>query len=200
MSDIAPLEADLHPWFERWEVKDRSVFADWCGSMRKLRVEPQDILVSAGDRARHIYLVQSGLLRLYYTTLDGKERNKAFYGKGEITGAVSAAMTGGPAPFSIQALEPAEVIQADFSTLSALAHPDASELFIRLLSRAFIRNEQREALFLTCNAEQRYRDLLESNPELVERLPQFHIASYLGVDAVSLSRLKNKLEQEAGGA
>ena len=61
-----------------------------------------------------------------------------------------------------------------------------------MLAEAFIRNEQREAMLLTCNAEQRYQWLLEQEPDLPGRVPQFHIASYLGVDAVTLSRLKRK--------
>jgi len=158
---------------------------------------PRDsLLLQAGQDSKSIYLVEQGLLRLFYTTPEGKERNKAFYGSGDITGAVSAAMTGGPAPFSIQALAPSVLIQADFQGLSQHApqFPQFSRLVIKLLSEAFMRNEQREALLLTCNAEQRYRWLLEHQPELVQLIPQFHIASYLGVDAVSLSRLKRKLE------
>ena len=62
---------------------------------------------------------------------------------------------------------------------------------------AFMRNEQREALLLTCNAEQRYLWMVEHQAELVERIPQYHIAVYLGVDAVSLSRIKRKLRAES---
>ena len=61
-----------------------------------------------------------------------------------------------------------------------------------MLSEAFIRNERREALLLTCSAEERYQWLLEHEAYLLDRVPQFHIASYLGMDAVSLSRLKRK--------
>jgi hypothetical protein len=46
---------------------------------------------------------------------------------------------------------------------------------------------------LTCNAEQRYQWLLQHEPDLPERVAQLHVASYLGVDAVSLSRIKRKL-------
>ena len=63
----------------------------------------------------------------------------------------------------------------------------------QMLAEAFRRNEQREAMLLTCNAEQRYRWLLAHEPDLLQRVPQFHIASYLGIDAVSLSRLKRKI-------
>ncbi len=198
MSDASALERDLQSWFSQWHVDDPSVFEEWIGSMRHVSFTADELLVKAGDRVSDIFLVKTGLLRLFYTTDDGKERNKAFFGAGQITGAVSAAMSGNPAPFSIQALEQGDLIAADLRILYKMApsYPEASDLFIRLLFEAFVRNEQREALFLTCNAEQRYRRLLEDNPALVRRLPQFHIASYLGVDAVSLSRIKSKLDLE----
>ena len=66
----------------------------------------------------------------------------------------------------------------------------------RMLAEAFIRNEQREALLLTCNAEQRYQWLLQHEPHLLDRVAQFHLASYLGVDAVTLSRLKKKFRPQ----
>jgi CRP-like cAMP-binding protein len=164
--------------------------------MRPVDCEQDEVLVHAGRPSRHIYLIREGLLRLYYTTPDGKERNKAFYSNGEITGAVSAALTAGDAPFSIQALEPSLLIRADFDSLRSHVpdQPQVSELFIKLLAGAFIRNEQREAMLLTRNAEQRYQWLQENEPELLGRVAQFHLASYIGVDAVSLSRLKRKLD------
>jgi CRP-like cAMP-binding protein len=136
-------------------------------------------------------------VRLYYITPDGKERNKAFYRAEQVTGPVSAAITSAPAPFTIQCLEPTEAISFRFrDLLDATRHNrDVAQLYRNVLADAFIRNEQREAVLLTCNAEQRYQWLLLHEPDLLERVPQFHIASYLGVDAVSLSRLKRKLRQ-----
>ncbi|MNG25859.1 hypothetical protein D3C84_1107700 [compost metagenome] len=56
-----------------------------------------------------------------------------------------------------------------------------------------LRNEAREALLLTCNSEERYRWLLEHEAWLLERVPQYQLASYLSMDPVSLSRIKGKL-------
>ncbi|MCY1377798.1 hypothetical protein D9M69_653890 [compost metagenome] len=56
-----------------------------------------------------------------------------------------------------------------------------------------LRNEAREALLLTCNSEERYRWLLEHEAWLLERVPQYQLASYLSMDAVSFSRIKSKL-------
>jgi CRP-like cAMP-binding protein len=184
----------LTSWLQQLGVTDITPFNDWLASASQVTLDKGDMLVRAGEPSNHLYYLHTGLLRLYYTTPDGKERNKAFYGPGHSLGAASAAITGSTAPFSIQALEPSHLVRVDFDALYANAHrhPQLSRAVIQLLSGAFIRNEQREAMLLTRNAEQRYQWLCENEPELLQQLPQFHIASYLGVDAVSLSRLKRK--------
>jgi CRP-like cAMP-binding protein len=190
------LQPRLDPWLERWSVDDLSHTDAWLQHMSVKSWAVGDFLVRCGDRSDTLFLLESGLVRLYYTTADGKDRNKAFYRGGQVTGPVSAALTSSPAPFSIESLEPTEAISFRFRDLVEASQSNTmlARLYRDLLAEAFIRNEQREAVFLTCNAEQRYRWLLEQEPDLVDRVAQFHLASYLGVDAVSLSRLKRKIK------
>lgn len=182
-------------WLEARSLSFDPAFEPWLEGMREQRFEREQCLVSAGQASSRIFFLTAGLVRLFYTTPEGKERNKAFFGPGDVTGAVSAAMTGQPAPFSIEALQPVTAVSADFAGMleQVQAQPAINALYIRLLSSAFIRNEQREAMLLTCNAQERYRWLAEHEPHLIEQVPQFHIASYIGVDPVSLSRIKRKL-------
>ena len=187
----------LLPWLERWSRAGVPVSESSFPTLSLRRFEEEAYLVQHGERSETLYLLETGLVRLFYTTPDGKERNKGFYSAGQITGPVSAAMTSSPAPFTIQALEPVEALCFRYSDLLEAAGQSAEMalLFRHMLAEAFIRNEQREALLLTCNAEQRYQSLLEHEPYLLERVAQFHLASYLGVDAVTLSRLKKKFRQ-----
>lgn len=187
----------ISPWLERWSLSGLDISEPWLASMSLQSFDSEEHLVRCGEHSDTLYLLDNGLVRLYYITPDGKERNKAFYRAGQVTGAVSAAMTGSAAPFSIQCLEPVEALCCSFKALSRASdqQPGLARLNRELLSEAFIRNEQREAMLLTCNAEQRYQWLLDNESDLVQRLPQFHIASYLGIDAVSLSRLKKKIKQ-----
>jgi len=179
-------------WFAQLGVTDPSPLDDWLQSFTAIELPKGEALVRTGDFTTRIYLVRSGLLRLYYLSPEGKERNKAFYGSGQLIGAVSASITHSAASFDIEALEPTIVLEADSTTLykNAWRHPEFARAQIRLLSDGFVRNETREALLLTSNAEQRYRWLCEHEPHLLDRVSQFHLASYLGIDAVSLSRIK----------
>lgn len=184
----------LRLWLREQGLTRLQALEPWLAHCQPHQLQRDEFLLRAGDERHLLYFVDSGLLRLFYTTPDGKERNKAFYSAPHVVGAVSAAMTGSPAPFSVQALEPTTVLAMPFTPLREVARDDVdvAQLLIRLLSEAFMRNEQREAMLLTCNARQRYEWLREREPKLLARLPQHHIASYIGVDAVSLSRLKRK--------
>lgn len=191
------LQERLKPWLQRWSLSDLRGTDQWLGLMGLATYGADEHLVHAGDVGDTLYLIDAGLVRLYYASSDGKERNKAFMAQGQVTGPVSAAITGSPAPFAIQALEPSVVLTFPYAGLLKAANdnPQVARLHLELLSNAFIRNEQREAMLLTLSAQQRYQWILDHDPELLERVPQFHIASYLGVDAVSLSRLKRKITQ-----
>ena len=188
----------LTPWFESRGISDLEPFEAWLGTMRPRSIGPGEHLVQQGDSADQLYFVDRGLLRLYYVTPDGKERNKAFYAEGAMLGAVSAAIRQRPASFAIQALEDCRLVEAGLSGLFSTAHlhPATARALIDLLAEAFIRNESREAMLLTLSAEDRYRWLLQHESQLLDRVPQFHLASYIGIDAVSLSRLKRRLNRE----
>ncbi len=190
----------LLPWLTRWGLTDMAAAEPWPAGATLHSFAVDDYLVRSGDSCDTLYLLDSGLVRLFYLTEDGRERNKAFYRSGQITGAVSAALTDSPAPFSIQCLEPTRAICFSYRSFSIAAQSDEriAALSRQLLTEAFIRNEQREAMLLTCNAEQRYRWLLANEADLTDRVAQFHIASYLGIDAVSLSRLKRKISDQDG--
>lgn len=188
------ITARIQPWLQSWAIADLAHDDPWLDSMALRSFGVDDFLVRCGDPDDTLYLLDSGLVRLFYLTPDGRERNKAFYRSGQIVGPVSAAMTASPAPFSIQCMEPVEAISFSYRAFTAATERDGriAAVSSQLLADAFMRNEQREAILLTCNAEQRYQWLLANEAHLIGRIPQFHIASYLGIDAVSLSRLKRK--------
>ena len=134
----------LLPWLEQWSVADVPEADTWFPSLALERYEEESFLVQHGQRSDTLYLLESGLVRLFYTTPDGKERNKGFYRAGQITGPVSAAMTSSPAPFSIQALEPVEALCFRYSDLLEAAGQSAEMalLFRHMLAEAFIRERE----------------------------------------------------------
>ena len=148
-----------------------------------------------GDSEHKLIFVSSGLLRFYYPSEDGKESNKAFLTEGAFGGALAAASLGLPLIYGVEALEETALLAADLSDLCALydEHPVFDRFGRKLAERLLTRKELRMRALLQQSAKERYLELRQAQPDLVRRVPQYHLASYLGVTEASLSRLKRDL-------
>lgn len=156
------------------------------------RFEADDILFSAGERPDVLYFIQSGLVRFFYLTDDGKEFNKNFVAAGSVVTSLSTFLSGVPSPFFTQALEETVTIALPIEFVRRQVEADI--YWERLLSRSVamlaLKKEQREASFLLQDAGARYEAFLDDFSDLAPRLPQYHIASYLGITPVALSRIR----------
>ncbi|CAA0093277.1 Uncharacterised protein [Zhongshania aliphaticivorans] len=152
-------------------------------------------LQSVGEKSTRHYYIVDGLVRFYYITPDGKELNKGFYKNNHIVGSLSAIILDEPCRFAIETLEPSTLVSIDLGGISATA-TDTSPAWQRLhkysCEMMLIRNERREAELLTMTTKQRFQQFVRNFPDLFERIPQYHIASYLGITPVALSKYKQQ--------
>ena len=151
-----------------------------------------EYLLRAGEQSNELAFVNSGLLRFFYQTSDGKESNKSFIAENQFAAAYSAYLTSQPARFSIQALEETQLVVASLQSITDLfdQHSCWQKLGRILAEQVFIKKETREAEFLLDDAKTRYENFQTLYPGLEDRLPQYHVASYLGITPVMLSRIR----------
>ncbi|MCC5808988.1 MAG: Crp/Fnr family transcriptional regulator [Ectothiorhodospiraceae bacterium] len=156
-----------------------------------------EYLARADEVMTHSFHIVEGLVRLFYTTADGREHNKGFAPEGRVVGSSASKILGQPARFDIQALEDTAALSLPFSISDELVdrHPAWERLRRLLLERLFLEKEQREMEFLLCNAQARYCRFMAHESELAKRIPLHHIASYLGMTPVALSRIRRRLKQ-----
>ena len=155
-------------------------------------------LLQPGSTTYELMFVSEGLLRFYYLSEEGIESNKAFVTEGNFAGPLAASGLNLPIMYGVEALETTTVLAADLQVFSSLfeEHP-VFDRFGRMLAELILqRKELRTRSLLQKTAKQRYVDFRKDHPELLKRVPQFQIASYLGVTEVSLSRIKRELVQE----
>lgn len=158
-----------------------------------------EYVIEAGEVVTHIGFLTDGLARYYYLTREGKEFNKSFALPGHPLTSIISLITGEPAPFFIQALAPCDCLFLPYERMVALSdrYPDWNHLGRKLLERLAIKKERREADFLLLTPQERYQQFLKAYGDLAASIPNYHIASYLGVTEVALSRIRKRLGMTA---
>jgi CRP-like cAMP-binding protein len=154
-----------------------------------------DTLLKPGQTAKEILFVCSGLLRYFYRESDGREANKAFLYEDTFSSPLNACASDLAIGCGVEALEPTVILIADAMEFNALydAHPVFDRMGRKLGEWWMARKELRTRAFQSQDARERYLDFIRMHGNLAQRLPQYHIASYLGITEVSLSRIRRGL-------
>lgn len=148
--------------------------------------------IQAGEVPTTFGFLVSGLCRLYYLDTSGTEWTKSFCLANTVIAAYSALLLGEPSRLFIEALEDSTLLVADYAMYQTLTrdHPCWQILSGKFAEGLFIKKEQRESELLLDDAPTRYAKFLTEYPGLESRVKQYHIASYLGITPVSLSRIR----------
>lgn len=169
--------------------------AEWDYLQQHLQEESLgkgEVLLHSGELCEKIYFCVSGLLRMYYITPEGADYNKSFITEHKFFTSYSSMILNVPSHFSIQSLETSVVVSFSHSTLEHLfnRHSCWETIGRKLVEQLYIKKELKERHLLLYSAEERYQLFLEEYPDLNRRVPQYHVASYLGISPVSLSRIR----------
>lgn len=161
--------------------------------IRKIPANTQ--LVPAGENTKTIYMLLSGILRSYITTEDGKDYSKRIYSPFSFAAALTALIKNKPSEISIESLTDCKVFEIDFEEFKQLCREnfDIGRLYVRVLENVFITYENRSLELLRLSASEMYVALRKRIPNIDKLIPQYKIASYLGVTPVQLSRIRKKL-------
>ncbi len=161
-------------------------------------VPARTILLSEGDVATKLFLVMKGCLRAYFIKESGIEVTSQFFIEGQVVASFESAMTGSPSRLYIDTIEDSTlgIIQIKILKKTISESSNARDFFNKFLVSRLISYMNLHASFILDNPEKRYKKLIQDNPELVSRLPQQYIASYLGITPVSLSRIRSRLRKQ----
>ncbi len=171
--------------------KDCALFESF---LKTREYKAKDYFLSEGNVCELIGFVNKGCFRTYYLG-DGKEINTHFAFENEFVTEYDSFLQQKPSRYFIQALEDAEIVTFDLAALqNAYDQSHRWERFGRMITEhSYKLINQREESFLFLDGEQRYLELVQNQPRLFDRIPLYHIASYLGLERESLSRLRKKL-------
>lgn len=177
---------------QRLTNEEFEMLSDWFVS---IQLEKKEQFVVESKVCRNLYFVNAGATHTFIIDKKGEIHTVQFGFEGYWIGDMYSFFSGNPAIFNVETLEP--------TTLLAMKHIDFEkacsqipkfEYFFRILvQNGYLSSLQRIAKSFSEDAEQRYLSLIKKQPDLPQRVPQYLVASYLGIKPQSLSRIRQNL-------
>jgi CRP-like cAMP-binding protein len=160
-----------------------------------IEIKKNDYFLRQGRQGDKYLFLEKGMIRAFTNDQDGNETTTEFYSANQVVFEVASFFQKQPSPENLQALEDCVGEFITFDRVQYLFHslPEFREFGRMLLVKGFITFKQRTLSLISETAEQRYRRLLNTRPDIFQKVPLKFIASYLGVTDSSLSRIRKEL-------
>lgn len=167
-------------------------FNHFISFLTPVRLKKKEFFTRQDEHCFFLAFVNLGCLRAFHTDQNGNEFTMYFAFLNWWTGDKTSFYSGTPSRYSVQALEETEIFRANkLNWEEALDKIPAFEKWYRVKTRKSYEATQQKIIDTqTETAEEKYLKLLKNSPEVVQRIPQHYIASYLGIKPQSLSRIR----------
>lgn len=158
-----------------------------------LFVPSKTILLEEGQIAEKLYLIRKGCLRLFFYD-EGKDITFQFFFEGDFVASFDSLYKRTPSLFYLESIEPTELTAIRREDFYNLINNNLSfrQLYEEKLIDRFHAYQQLFLSRIRNTPQQRYEELLQEYPHIIQRVPQHYIASYLGITPVFLSRIRNR--------
>lgn len=159
----------------------------------RLEIPAKTTLLREGEIAATVFFIEKGCLRTWFNN-DGKDVTTQFFFEGSAVSSIESFVTNSPSMFHIESIEPCLLWCLNKENATKLLNevPEVAASFQEMVYKRLFHYQKQLLSHLSNNPEQRYKELLSEHPEIVLRVPQHYIASYLGITSVSLSRIRNR--------
>lgn len=183
----------LGPLMEKLSSDERAILGQYEKNIKNLSIPSKTILLHEGKIADTLYLIKKGCLRLLFYN-EGKDVTFQFFFERNFVASFDSLYKCQPSLFSLESIEPAEIVSIkrdDFYNLVEQI-PALRKAYEEKLIERFRIYQQLFLSRIKNTPQQRYEELLKEYPDIIQRVPQHYIASYLGITPVSLSRIRNR--------
>ena len=174
---------------------EKSAVSAYVSTLKIRKVKKGEQLLKQGDICQHTFFVEKGLLRYFSIDKKGKENVLQFAPENWFITDRESVYFNQPSKYYIDALEDSEVLVLEKNFVEKISEQSNSfaEFNNKLLHNHIRSLQKRIELLLSATAEERYLDFIKVYPNLLLRVPQTLIASYLGITPESLSRVRKEL-------
>src|SRR6187399_1440794 len=160
-------------------------------------IKKKTILLKAGDTAQELYFIVSGCMRLFYEK-DGADISAYFFTDHTFAGAYDSFVSRQPSRHAIEAIEDCQILTISYKGWQQLfiELPQMHGFVLKVIEERFISLHKLYTSLILDSPEERFTNLVKERPDILQRIPQHQIATFLGVTPVSLSRIRNRLAKK----
>jgi CRP-like cAMP-binding protein len=174
---------------ERWN--------NYISCFKRIEVPTKTILLKEGEISKKLFLIEKGCIRVWFNN-SGKDITFQFFFENSTVASIESFRKKNPSTVVIETIEPSVLWWIHKTDVDRIITEisEIPELRDRLINGLFERTfdyMKHFFSFIKDSPQQRYLNLLNEKPQIVKRVPQHYIASYLGISSVHLSRIKNQL-------
>ena len=185
-------------YFELLQKKAPKAYIAFSQMLKKTELSKDEYLIKLDEINRNIYFLKTGIFRHYRIASKGDEINIYFSFEGDVIMVTECTVLEMPSTEAVIALEDCELLYISRPDLIELtkSHHAIETLFREMLELQMIAMGRRQFRLQTYSAKQQYAYLMEQQAHYLQKIPQNHLASFLGITKETLSRIKKKYQRE----
>jgi CRP-like cAMP-binding protein len=163
----------------------------FLGNLQEVRIEKGNHFLEEGQVSQYLGFIESGI-GMHYRIFDGVEIPSDFTVENEWLGHLNSFTNGTPSELNIKLLEDTRMLRLSAEGFQRVFEFQPKFMLLKnyYTERSFLKTTRHTADLAMLAAKQRYYKFLEERPDLVNRVPQYYIAAYLGIKPQSLSRIR----------
>lgn len=170
---------------------------EYTSCFNRIEVPAKTVLIEEGEVSKKLFIIEKGCIRVWFNN-NGKDLTSQFFFENQSVASIESFIKKFPSPVVVETIEPSVLWWISKNDVDTILEEikEIPELRDRLINMLFQRTfdyMKHFFSFIKDSPTQRYLSLIEEKPQIVQRVPQHYIASYLGVSTVHLSRIKSKL-------
>lgn len=173
--------------------KDKEIWTQFQDSFVEIEIPSKTILLQNGEISSHIFHIKKGCLRQWFNK-DGKDITLQFFFENQPVASIDSFLSNQPSLFTIESIEPSNIISVNKETFEKLnkIYPEFKDKLNEYLLQRFRNYAQLFLSRIKDSPKERYEDLVKNHPEIIMRVPQHYIASFIGITPISFSRIRNR--------
>jgi CRP-like cAMP-binding protein len=170
---------------------------EYTNHFNRIEVPSKTILLEEGEISKKLFIIEKGCIRVWFNN-NGKDLTTQFFFENQSVASIESFIKKLPSPVVIETIEPSVIWWVSKNDMDKILEeikeiPELRDLLFDMLFERTFDYIKHFVSFIKDSPTQRYLNLIKERPQIIQRVPQHYIASYLGVSTVHLSRIKSQL-------